>query len=72
MKREQSERIIWPIALGFFEEVHVIVAWCELREDFRHFRTDRITELTPLNNHYPKHRQALLKKWHNMHHIPEQ
>lgn len=67
-----SERIIWPLALGFFEEIHVIVTWCELRENFRHFRTDRITKLTPLEARYPQRRQMLLKKWHKMNNIPEQ
>ncbi|WP_058462382.1 helix-turn-helix transcriptional regulator [Legionella adelaidensis] len=72
VKNEESQRIIWPMALGFFEEVHVIVAWCELREDYRHFRTDRIANLTQLQIRYPIRRQALLKKWRKIHNIPEQ
>jgi predicted DNA-binding transcriptional regulator YafY len=71
-KNERSERLIWPLALGFFEERHVVVAWCELRSDFRHFRTDRITQLTQLETNYPKRRQTLLKQWRNIHNIPEQ
>ena len=67
-----SQRIIWPLALGFFEEVHVVVAWCELRLDFRHFRTDRIVALTQLETRYPKRRQTLLKKWREVHNIPDQ
>lgn len=70
VKNDKSERIIWPIALGFFEEIHVIVAWCELRSDFRHFRTDRINELESLNIKYPKQRKALVKKWREIHNIP--
>ena len=72
VKGDGSERIIWPLALGFFEEVHVVVAWCELRADFRHFRTDRIVTLVPLETRYPKRRQTLLKKWREAHNIPEQ
>lgn len=72
VKDNKSQRLIWPLALGFFEEVHVIVAWCELRLDFRHFRTDRIAQLTELETRYPKHRQTLLKKWREIHNIPEQ
>lgn len=68
---DTSERIIWPLALGFFEEIHVVVAWCELRLNFRHFRTDRIT-LTPLETRYAGRRQHLLKQWRVIHHIPEQ
>jgi predicted DNA-binding transcriptional regulator YafY len=58
-----SERIIWPFALGFFDRVRVVVAWCELRQDFRHFRADRIASLTTLENRYPRRRQVLLKEW---------
>ena len=72
VKGDESERIIWPLALGFFEEVHVIAAWCELRSDFRHFRTDRIAKLVTLETRYPKRRQILLKKWREIHNIPEQ
>lgn len=72
VKGDDSERIIWPLALGFFEEVHVVVAWCELRHDFRHFRTDRIVALTPLEIRYPKRRQTLIKKWREANNIPEQ
>jgi predicted DNA-binding transcriptional regulator YafY len=59
----ETRRIIWPIALAFFERVRVVVAWCELREDFRHFRTDRIAALKPSDARYPKRRQALIKDW---------
>ncbi|TPN76025.1 YafY family transcriptional regulator [Mesorhizobium sp. CU2] len=37
-----SERVIWPTMIGYAETVRLIAAWCELRQDFRHFRTDRI------------------------------
>jgi len=37
-----SERTIWPTIIGYAETVRLLAAWCELRQDFRHFRTDRI------------------------------
>ncbi len=58
-----SERIIWPCALSFFDNLRIIVAWCELRNDFRHFRTDRIQALQVADQTYPRSRQALLKEW---------
>jgi len=72
VKGGESQRLIWPLALSFFEEVHVVVSWCELRLEFRHFRTDRIAKLTQLETRYPKRRQTLLKKWRELHNIPEQ
>jgi predicted DNA-binding transcriptional regulator YafY len=58
-----SERIVWPLALSFFDQVRVLVAWCELRQDFRHFRTDRLMRFEALESRYPQRRQALLKTW---------
>ena len=67
-----TSRAIWPIALGFFERARVIVAWCELRRDFRHFRTDRVRELGVTEARYPKRRAALLKDWRAQQGIPGQ
>ena len=58
-----SQRCIWPFALGFFDRVQVVVAFCELRQDLRHFRADRIAALTDTGQRYPRRRQALLKDW---------
>jgi predicted DNA-binding transcriptional regulator YafY len=58
-----SARIVWPIALAFFDRVHILAAWCELRQGFRHFRTDRIAALAALGVRYPRRRCALLKEW---------
>ena len=58
-----SRRVVWPFALGFFDHVRIVVAWCELREGFRHFRTDRIGKVETLDKRYPRRRQALLKEW---------
>jgi len=58
-----SRRIVWPFAVGFFDKVRVVAAWCELRQDFRHFRTDRIVTLTVSEKRYPRRRQAMLKEW---------
>jgi predicted DNA-binding transcriptional regulator YafY len=38
----RSERTVQPVGVAYYIEVTLIHAWCELREDYRHFRTDRI------------------------------
>jgi predicted DNA-binding transcriptional regulator YafY len=58
-----SERVVWPLALGFFERSRVLVAWCESRNDFRGFRIDRISEFTALAQKLPRPRMALLGEW---------
>jgi predicted DNA-binding transcriptional regulator YafY len=39
------------------------VAWCELRQGFRHFRTDRISCWATVADRYPRRRQALIAEW---------
>ncbi len=58
-----STRTVWPFALGFFDRARVLVAWCELRDDFRHFRTGRILSLVMSEARYSRRRHALLKTW---------
>ncbi len=42
IQRQRSERTVRPLSLAFFGPVWILAAWCELREDFRTFRVDRI------------------------------
>lgn len=58
-----SLRTIWPFAIGYFDRARVAVAWCELRQSIRHFRTDRIMSLTLSDDRYPRRRQALMQEW---------
>jgi predicted DNA-binding transcriptional regulator YafY len=58
-----TERTVWPFALGFFERTRLLVAWCELRQGFRHFRTDRMTGVRATGERYPRNRRALLHEW---------
>ena len=59
----ETERTIWPFMIGFFEKVRVVAAWCEMRQDFRSFRVDRIASLTVSDERYPRRRAVLLKEW---------
>ena len=63
LQGRESQRTVWPIALGFFDRTRVLVAWCELRQQLRHFRTDRITALDVTTQRYPRRRQVLLREW---------
>jgi predicted DNA-binding transcriptional regulator YafY len=60
---EETQRVVWPIAIGFFNRAQVVAAWCELRRDFRHFRVDRIARLRATGKRYPARRRALMKQW---------
>ncbi len=49
-KGEASERTIRPLGIFFWGAVATLGAWCELREDFRNFRLDRIASLEILEH----------------------
>lgn len=61
--QQLTQRVIWPVALGYMHDVQVIAAWCELRGEYRHFRLDRINELFPLTDKYPYPKGYLLAQW---------
>ncbi len=44
------DRVVWPVMLGWFDEVEMLAAWCELRQAFRHFRIDRVLQAEVLGD----------------------
>ncbi len=60
---QDTQRMIWPIGMTFYDRVRIVIAWCELRQDFRHFRTDRITDLVAREERYPARRADLFRRW---------
>ncbi len=67
-----TTRVVWPIGLGFFERARVVVAWCEMRADFRSFRADRIARWTTLPDRLTRSRVTLLREWREREGIPAQ
>jgi predicted DNA-binding transcriptional regulator YafY len=62
-KGSDTRRTIWPVEFYSHDEEHgMVLAWCETREDFRNFRTDRIRYMETLER-YPVRRQLLLARW---------
>jgi len=59
----ETERTVWPFLIGFFDKVRIVAAWCEMRQDFRSFRVDRITSLAISEERYPRRRAVMLKEW---------
>ncbi len=48
LKGEISTRTVRPLELEYWGRVWTVTCWCELREDFRSFRVDRIETLQVL------------------------
>ena len=59
----ESERTVWPFLVGYLDSVRMLIAWCELRGDFRMFRTDRLVAIDFLETRYPEHRATLRRRW---------
>jgi predicted DNA-binding transcriptional regulator YafY len=60
---QASERVIWPITVGYMDTRRLLIGWCELRTDFRTFRTDRIAEAAFLEERFPERPGILRAKY---------
>jgi predicted DNA-binding transcriptional regulator YafY len=58
--RQKSQRQVRPLSLAYFGPVWILAAWCELRNDFRTFRLDRIEDFTATNSHFKHERGRTL------------
>ena len=58
----QTQRAVWPLQLSFMDNARVLGAWCELRQGFRFFRTDRIQTAVAAER-YPARRSQLLREF---------
>ena len=55
-----TDRVVWPPALLFHSHATPLGAWCELREGYRFFRTDRIRGLEATGERFDARNAALL------------
>ena len=62
-RERESERVVWPVAVGYFEATRILVAFCELRQDFRKFRTDRVVRASFLKETFGERPSALRARW---------
>jgi len=63
IRGEASQRVIWPVIIGYFENARMLAGWCELRQDFRHFRTDRIIRAEFLDERHASRPGELRQRW---------
>lgn len=54
-----TQRDVRPLGLVFCGKVWTLIAWCDLRDDFRMFRVDRIASAQPGERFPPKPRKSL-------------
>jgi predicted DNA-binding transcriptional regulator YafY len=52
LKEAESQRRVRPLGCFYWSDVWTLAAWCEMREDFRNFRVDRIVTLDVLEERF--------------------
>jgi predicted DNA-binding transcriptional regulator YafY len=65
-QERETSRTIWPFAIGYHEASRLLVAWCELRGDFRSFRTDRVERAEFTGDRYPERPATLRARWRRL------
>ena len=58
-----SQRVIWPVTVAYLDTVRMLIGWCELREAFRSFRTDRVAGADFLEDRHGHRPSVLRAKW---------
>lgn len=53
VKKDHTLRDVRPLAIHIWKGVWTLLTWCELRDDFRNFRLDRIISITLSQQHFP-------------------
>jgi predicted DNA-binding transcriptional regulator YafY len=62
-QKRKTRRTVWPVVVGYRDASRTLIGWCELRQDFRSFRVDRIVGADFLEERYPTRPAALRAKW---------
>ena len=60
---QRSDRTVWPVAMAYYVDVTVLGAWCDLRNDFRHFRVERILASSVLDDRFSTDSGRLMAQW---------
>ena len=68
-KGTSTTRVIFPLAVIYYIEVVVVASWCELREELRHFRVDRISACRSMGESFSEVGQSLRAKWRTENHM---
>lgn len=62
-QERETGRTVWPFAIGYYETTRLVMAWCEMRQDFRSFRTDRVSGAVFTEDRYPDRPASLRARW---------
>jgi len=59
----ESSRRVLPLAIIYYVHAMLLVSWCELRDDFRHFRLDRVLACSETDASFKGQGDNLREQW---------
>ncbi len=59
----ETERSVLPLAIVYMDRALVLLAWCELRRDYRSFRIDRIRAMAVTARSFRPRRVSMLRDY---------
>jgi predicted DNA-binding transcriptional regulator YafY len=63
VNNDETARTLWPLGMIGWGDRWTLLAWCELRDEYRNFRLDRIQQIDCLPEQYPPHPQRNLEHY---------
>lgn len=63
LKNQTTQRDIRPLAIIYFNDANLLAGWCEARQDYRHFRIDRIEAYEVSDSCFETERRELFTGW---------
>ncbi len=63
VKEQVTTRTLWPLGMVGWGDHWTLLAWCELRDEYRNFRFDRIQNIELLDDYYPAHPERSLEHY---------
>ena len=62
-QQQETQRVVWPLGMLFWGQHWTLLAWCEIREDYRNFRLDRVLSVAQLEDRYENTDMPSLKHY---------
>ncbi|NTT85909.1 helix-turn-helix transcriptional regulator [Tabrizicola fusiformis] len=59
----QTRRMIWPLSVVFLDRALMLLAWCCLRQGFRRFHLQQMTDITRTGESFRPRRVPLLRQF---------
>ena len=59
----QTRRVIWPLSVVFLDRALMLLAWCCLRQGFRRFHLQQMTDITRTGTSFRPRRVPLLRQF---------